>query len=83
MMTLSAKHDEFPAGIDADMCTLLERAGIVPAETRMHPEHGLLLSPSAVRKLVAIVPDQSRAAAFIAQAEAFLLDTCGVGQAVA
>lgn len=46
-----------------EMLALCQRAGIEPDEMMDDPEHGLVLSPSGVRKLCALAPDQEKAQA--------------------
>jgi hypothetical protein len=43
------------------MGRLCKKAGVTADEMREDPEHGLLPSPSAVRKLAAIASDQAKA----------------------
>ena len=40
---------------------LCARAGVTANEMRQHPEHGLMLTASAVRKLAEAAPDQDAA----------------------
>jgi hypothetical protein len=48
---------------------LCRQAGVTPGSMWDHPEHGLCVSLSGVRKLAVIAPDQSAAYALLRQLE--------------
>ena len=42
---------------DDEILEVNRAAGVTPDEMKHDPEHGWLISPSALRKLIAIAPD--------------------------
>jgi hypothetical protein len=59
MPTNASTDDPSPEELER----LCELAGITADEKSVHPEYGILLSPSGVRKLTRLAPDQKRAQA--------------------
>ena len=49
---------------------LCQQAGVLPSEMHDDPVHGLCVSPSGVRKLAVLAPDQEKASALLRQIEA-------------
>ena len=47
----------------AEQLRIAQAAGVSPFEMRVDQEHGLLIAPSGVRKLIAVAPDRFAAAA--------------------
>jgi hypothetical protein len=51
---------------DQEMLKLAKAAGLTKSEMHDHPEHGLMISLSGVRKLAAMAPDAKGKPEFIA-----------------
>jgi hypothetical protein len=61
---------------DDDMKALIKRVGITDDEVRMHPEHGLMINMSAVRKISAAVPDTAKKMEFLAALTEWVNNGC-------
>jgi hypothetical protein len=53
----------------ADQIAILNRAGLDPNEWQDHPQHGLIISLSGLKKIARFAPDKANAVRFVESAE--------------